>query len=87
MIWPAADISRPSEDEPLYSSQQHEGGRIIRFGQQVPFDLPAVLWEPAMVDAEESLATRLAKLAALRTHNLALDGGQRSRLSLEKEAQ
>ncbi len=40
-----------------------------------------------MVDAEESVATRLAKLAALRTHNLALDGGQRSRLSLEKEAQ
>ena len=40
-----------------------------------------------MVDAEESLAPRLAKLAALRTRNLALDSGQRSRLSLEKEAQ
>ena len=87
MIGPTADVSRPSEDEPLDSSQQHEGGRIIRCGLQIRFDLPAVLQEPVMADAEESLAPWLAKLAALRTCNLALDGGQRSRLSLEKEAQ
>jgi len=87
MIGPAPDVARPSEDKPLHAPQQQEGGWIVRFGLQVRSDLPAVLQESVMADAKESLAPRLAQLAALRTRNLALDGGQRSRLSLEQEAQ
>jgi len=87
MIGPAPDVARPSEHKPLDAPQQQEGGWIVRFALQVRCDLPAVLQESVMADAKERLATRLAQFATLRTRNLALDGGQRSRLSLEQEAQ